>query len=253
MLPIAGLLSTYNTLMVNGWLHNIHKWLMSSYCVLCGQDGINQWNLCKDCYADLPRISSACSRCAAPIRAPNNGLCGSCIANPPRFDRSRALFHYSEPVSSLIHGMKYNGKLNHAKLLGELMAEAWIGHLQNAPDLIVPDLIVPVPLHSSRLRERGYNQALELARPIARRLKIPIDVINCRRIRRTETQALLPAKDRRANLAGAFTWSAKSVPQRVAIVDDVMTTTHTANALARELRKTGVANIEVWVCARAMV
>lgn len=146
--------------------------------------------------------------------------------------------------------MKFHARLNVAHLLGTLMAD----RLATAPTLDqgpTPELLIPVPLHRSRLRERGFNQALELARPIARRLRIPIDFTSCRRIRATPAQALVAAKARRRNVKGAFEVAGKIQARHVALVDDVMTTGHTAGELAVTLRRAGIETVTVWPCARA--
>ena len=110
---------------------------------------------------------------------------------------------------------------------------------------------MPVPLHPSRLRERGYNQSLELARPAARLLNVPIDFRSARRIRSTQAQTNLPSKQRQSNVRGAFRTQQKLAGLHVAIVDDVMTTGHTVNALAECLREAKADTIDVWVIARA--
>ena len=120
--------------------------------------------------------------------------------------------------------------------------------LRTAP---LPDCLIPVPLHPTRLRQRGYNQALEIARPLSTRLQIPLEIDAVRRIRATPAQALLPLKERARNVRGAFVARRRFDGQRVAIVDDVMTSGHTANSLAQCLRRAGAENIEVWVVARA--
>jgi len=146
--------------------------------------------------------------------------------------------------------MKFHGRLNVARLLGTLMAEHLATTLAAEPQA-APQLLVPVPLHRSRLRERGFNQALELARPIAHRLRIPIDLHSCRRTRATPAQALVAAKARRRNVMGAFRVTQNIPAHHVALVDDVMTTGHTAAALASALRRAGIETVSVWACARA--
>ena len=117
-----------------------------------------------------------------------------------------------------------------------------------------PEVIIPVPLHTGRLRERGFNQALELARPVAARLRIPINIHACARTRGTAAQSDLPAAQRTKNVKGAFELREplKEV-HRVAIIDDVMTTGATVDELARVLIAAGVENVQVWVCARAVL
>lgn len=113
------------------------------------------------------------------------------------------------------------------------------------------DVIVPVPLHRTRLRQRGYNQSLELAQPIARTLGLPMAVHGVRRVRATAPQVGLAHKERRRNVRGAFETKSDFEGQRVAVVDDILTSGHTVEALARCLRRAGAAEIAVWVLARA--
>ena len=200
-------------------------------------------DLCADCRADLPYHGHACVSCALPLST--GEVCGACLRRPPPHRRARSLFTYREPAIPLILRAKYHGKLDAVRILGGMMAEAAVAW---APP---PEVLIPVPLHRSRLRERGYNQALELARPIARRLRIPIDAKSCVRIRPTAAQTGLPAAERARNVRGVFALRGPLEAKRVAIVDDVMTTGHTVAELARVLRKAGVEEVSVWVCARA--
>jgi ComF family protein len=175
--------------------------------------------------------------------------CGECLKNPPYYDKTIAMFRYQSPVDKLILGIKFHNQLLYAKLLGELFAE----HLLNFYTTnSFPQIIIPVPLHNKRLRERGFNQALELAKPIAKKIKIPIDTRHCHRIRATETQSLIPAKQRRNNMKNAFAIDKNFAVDYVAIIDDVMTTGDTVNELSKVLRKVGVTKIDIWCCARTL-
>ncbi|CAK0757905.1 competence protein ComFC [Gammaproteobacteria bacterium] len=158
-----------------------------------------------------------------------------------------AAFTYEPPIDHLIITLKFHSRLAHARLLGELLAD----HLAAREDPL-PELILPVPLHPTRLRTRGYNQAVELARPIARRLGLSIDTTLCRRIRATASQSTLDAKTRRRNMHGAFAITSKNriAGGRVAILDDVVTTGNTVEEFARVLRQAGAREIEVWAVAR---
>jgi ComF family protein len=142
--------------------------------------------------------------------------------------------------------LKFNDKLAYASLLGLIMADSLVPQIE-----VLPDVIVPVPLHRVRLRERGYNQALELSRPIAKALGVPIDIKHCNRLRSTSIQSLLPANERQKNVKGAFEFNNERKFSSVAIVDDVMTTGHTINELTKAILQSGVAEVFVWVCARA--
>ncbi len=227
----------------------VQQWLYPFTCVLCGRAGAGQRDLCAGCTADLPRPSIACVRCAGPLAATAgpDPVCGSCLRNPPPYVRSLAALAYAPPVDHLVKELKFDGRLARARLLGSLLAEYLEGcGVQGC------QRIVPVPLHPSRLRERGFNQALELARPVARRLGLPIDTRSCVRLRDTAAQSSLTHRQRRSNVRGAFAVQRRMAPERVAIVDDVVTTGHTAGELARALLRGGASEVEVWTLARAM-
>ena len=216
-------------------------------CILCGKAGEDGRELCGDCLGDLPYNSLACAQCATPLPTQiAANLCGRCQQNPPAYNRAFSAFHYRHPVAQIVQRLKFNAKLNMARLLGELMAEQLHHKIQT-----LPELIIPVPLHRSRLRGRGFNQALEIARPLARKFGILIDYKSCVRTRATATQSLLPAKDKRANVQGAFSVVRPIQARHVAVVDDVMTTGHTLEEVAKALRKAGVEQIDVWVATRA--
>ena len=232
-------------LKVNKRIKSAQECLFPRLCALCGASGRWGRELCPDCVQDLPVINTACCQCGAPLPLP--GVCGRCQRLPPAFASTIAVFHYLPPLDDLVKRLKFNGDLYLARLLGGLMAERL-----DASDTPVPDIIVPVPLHVRRLRERGFNQALELARPIAEQLAVPLDWHHVIRNRATDPQSDLSAKLRSRNVKGAFAVTAEFTGQRIAIVDDVMTTGHTVNELALALCRKGVADISVWVCARAV-
>ncbi len=172
-------------------------------------------------------------------------VCGACQRRPPAFAAAVALFRYAPPIDQLVHGLKYHGRLELARVLGGLLADAL------ARRSLHTDLIVPVPLHRARLRARGFNQALELAWPVSRRLGVPIDYRCVVRARDTAPQATLTRKARRRNVRGAFVATGRLDGLRVALVDDVATTGHTADAVAACLRRAGARRVELWVLARA--
>lgn len=237
--------------MVNNWLNNILLRSLTASCQLCGSLRVSRdLDLCSACYEALPWLPAACPRCATPIPAAQTTkttLCGQCQQVPPAFDSSLAVFHYESPLDHLIQGLKFHGQLSHARLLGTLMAR----HLAQWHHEI--DCIIPVPLHPRRLRERGFNQALELARPIARQLNLDIDTRHCQRLRHTNGQADLALAKRHANVRNAFSVSKTSVWRHVAIIDDVMTSGQTVNALAKALKQAGVDKVSVWSCCRATI
>jgi ComF family protein len=233
-------------IMVYRWIKKLQFWLLPPTCLLCGAPGESERDLCAGCHADLPLNSQACQQCGIPLRyASTELICGECQQQPPAFDRTFAPLLYQPPVDYLIKGLKFSGRLAAARLLGEWLGDALQQRVGN-----LPEYLIPVPLHPSRLRERGFNQSLELARPVARRLGIPLLPQGVRRIRHTQPQTQLAAEARRSNVQGAFAVSRLLQARHVAILDDVITTGSTVNEIARVLRAAGVEEIEVWACAR---
>lgn len=216
--------------------------LFGGTCYLCRGDSIGV--LCAPCSADLPYLARPrCPRCALP--APGGNVCGRCLADPPNFDATIAVFAYSFPADVLVQGLKFRSELALASLLSdELQAELRAG----PPEAV--DLIVPVPLHDLRLRERGYNQSMEIARGLAARLDAPLAPDLCDRVRNTAAQLDLPWKERRENVRGAFSCRRAVEGKRVAVVDDVMTTGATLSEVAFTLKKFGAARVVNWVVAR---
>ena len=196
--------------------------------------------LCPGCRADLPWIGPACGRCARPLPAP--GECGACMRHAPPWSRALVPLAWRFPVDVLVGRFKYGGALHFGALLGRLLAEYCDGPR--------PDGIVPVPLHPERLAERGFNQALELARPVARRMSVPILGNACSRTVATPPQAGLAARLRYRNLRGAFFASQEVRGRRLVVIDDVMTTGSTAAAVALALLEAGAAGVELWAVAR---
>jgi ComF family protein len=176
----------------------------------------------------------------------SEAVCGHCLQHPPPYDRCVAPFLYAHPIDALVKAAKFRQNLHHAAQLGKLLAT----ELQQRVDER-PDCLIPVPLHRWRLFRRGYNQALELAREVSRKLAVPIDWRCCARIRHTPPQTGLDAKERRRNLQGAFSVREGVSYRHVAIVDDVITTGQTAAELAVALQGAGVERVDVWAAARA--
>ncbi|MGY6215499.1 double zinc ribbon domain-containing protein [Methylolobus aquaticus] len=232
--------------MVYNWPGIIQQWLFPPTCLLCGAHATTGQDLCAGCERTLPFIRSSCVCCALPLTLSEQAVCGHCLRHPPDFDSAFALLVYRDPVRYLIHELKFRRQYPMARLLGGLLAAGIEG---TRP---VPELLVPVPLHPRRLRERGFNPSLEIAREVGRHLGVDIGTEVVTRTRPTASQAGLPASQRARNVRGAF--SAKKDIQRrhVAIIDDVMTTGATAGEIARTLRQAGVETIEVWACARAI-
>ena len=233
--------------MTFAWLRALRHGLLPPTCLLCGAPGAAGHDLCTGCAADLPRNTPACPVCALPLATGFDGACEHCRARSFSFDRAFVPLRYQPPVDFLILGLKFNRRLSHARLLGELFAAALAE--RDAPP---PDCIIPVPLHPLRLRERGFNQALELARPSARCFRVPLLADGLRRMRHTTPQTQLDAGRRQGNLRGAFAANQPLVGRRVALMDDVVTTASTVAECSRVLRANGAADIEIWAIGRAV-
>lgn len=161
------------------------------------------------------------------------------------FDQVHAPFLFQDAMRFLIHGLKFEQRFQNARLLGTLLAES----LRSGEAL--PQLLIPVPLHPKRYRERGFNQAIEIGRTVAKQLQLPLELSACRRHRDTPHQTGLTAKQRRKNLRNAFSVTRSLAAEHVAILDDVITSGTTANELAKILKNSGVKRVDVWACARA--
>jgi ComF family protein len=233
--------------MVYNWRRYLLDQLFPARCRLCGVTAARDPGLCPECRADLPWLGTACPRCARPLAGGTAGLpCGACQRQAPPFDAATAALRYSQPVDYLVQRLKFSGELALAPLLAELLVRCLAGRAAS-----MPDVLVPVPLHPARLRTRGFNQAGEIARALGRSLRRPVDGRLCRRVRDTGSQSLLPARMRRMNMRGAFRTCGTATDRHIAVVDDVLTSGHTAGELARALRRAGAMRIEIWVIARA--
>ncbi len=212
-------------------------------------------DFCDACFSHLPSIPARhCPVCLSafaseqPLAHPLQ-TCGACLSKPPAYDTTIAALTYTFPVDALIHALKYQARLAIAPILAKLLIEK----LHCITMTHKPDLIIPMPLHPRRLQERGFNQAIEIARYVARALKIEIVPEGCRRTRDTPPQTELPWKLRQKNVRNAFSCMLDLSGRRVVIIDDVMTTGATLNALAHQLRIKGAATVSNWVIARAQI
>ncbi|MBK9132305.1 MAG: ComF family protein [Gammaproteobacteria bacterium] len=217
----------------------------SGWCALCGQH-CDDLGLCPGCQADLPYQGPACRRCALPLAASAGGLCGGCLIAPPPYDEVVAIFDYAEPVDIMIQRLKFDGRLIYARILGKIMAI----ELERRGARL-PRMILPVPLHPDRLAARGFNQAVEIARPLVARYGIRLARTLCLRTRATAEQTGLDAVARRRNMRRAFSVTSSMAGADVVLLDDVMTTGSTLESLALAVRRAGAQRVAVWVCARA--
>ncbi|AWY41580.1 ComF family protein [Pseudomonas putida] len=214
-------------------------------CLLCDEAADGAIPLCMACETELPWLGDHCQTCALPL--PGSGLtCGQCLTQPPAFERVIAPWTYSFPIDSLITRFKHSAKWPFGHLLAELLAQA-LRH-RFADDLPQPDLLIAVPLATRRLRQRGFNQAAMLARWLGDQLDLPLLL----RTQDTGAQQTLNASERRQNLRNAFALApdASIKGRHLALVDDVLTTGATAQALARLLMEAGAARVDVYCLAR---
>ncbi|MDP2821738.1 MAG: ComF family protein [Sulfuritalea sp.] len=216
--------------------------LLPQDCFLCAAPS-GESLLCPSCVAGLPRLATErCPVCALPT--PGANICGACLKQAPHFDATQAVFRYEFPLDRLIQSLKYAHRLASADFLGKALAQL--------ATPLRPDLILPVPLSAARLAQRGFNQALELARPLARALGAPLEISRIRRCRDTTPQASLPWKERTKNIRHAFECEIDLSGITVLVLDDVMTTGATLDELARTLKAHGAARVENCVLARAL-
>ncbi|PCH55186.1 MAG: phosphoribosyltransferase [Legionellales bacterium] len=176
-------------------------------------------------------------------------ICARCMGSPPAFDRLCSIFTYNEPVLSLVTDLKFNNKLVAGKLLGQLLADKVINDWYENDSLVTA--IIPVPLHLKRLKQRGYNQVVEILHPVTTTLKLPVLLDACVRVKNTQAQSSLDSTARVANIADAFEIVAPIPYTHVALVDDVVTTGSTVNALSKILKQHGVEQVDVWCVCRA--
>ena len=208
-------------------------------CAFCAAPGAC---VCQRCMALLPSLVTACRRCALPLAGA--AVCGRCQADPPAFSGASAAFRYEFPVDTAIKAFKFRRQLYYVPAFVQLLAPLLRERHAHC------DGLVPVPLHRWRQARRGFNQATELARGLAAETGIPL-AANLRRVRATAPQSGLSAGQRRSNLRGAFAIAGGLEYRRPLIVDDVITTGHTCDQLARVLLAAGAQSVEVLAVARA--
>lgn len=213
--------------------------VMPNECFVCGQNA-GSVLVCEACRASLPMLAAVCPVCAIP--SGEDLICGSCQRTQPAFDATVAALPYVFPVDRLVQALKYGRRLALTRFLSGLLEPF-------APPR-GPAVVVPMPLHPARLRERGFNQAAEIARPLARAWGLPFDTDAVERVRDTAPQATLPWLERRRNMRGAFRCQGSFAGRTVVVVDDVMTTGSTLDELARTLKSHGAACVVNRVVAR---
>ena len=226
--------------------------ILPPICHICHSfiPNANALHICPTCRDLLPLVvSPLCSICGIPfIGAGGDHRCGACLTHPPHFDTARAHFLYEGPIRDLIHSFKYNQRTH----LGYPLALLSLEGVSALSADHKPHLIIPVPLHRSRLRQRGFNQAVLLGRVLSRRLSLPMMMDALVRTRPTEPQIELSAAERRVNVKGAFSVARPDhvAGKRILLLDDVMTTGSTMNECAKELKKAGAKMVIAVTIAR---
>ncbi len=228
--------------------------LLPPHCLLCGTANnlCHGIPLCEACSGDLLHNTHACALCAAALTGHEQGLidevCARCTQKTPVYDQLWAAFCYAQPLEWMIQQLKFSARLNFAPLLSTLMIHQLPPDFYQQP---LPEAIIPLPLHSLRLKKRGFNQSLLLAEPLAKRLRIPVDTRSCKRTINTEHQTGKNARQRQKNIKGAFSFENKNNYQHVVIFDDVVTTGSTVSELSKTIKRAGVSRVDVWCLARA--
>jgi ComF family protein len=246
----GGLLRRYGVRLLRG--------MLPTSCALCGAG--SDETLCAECAAQFFGASVAparCRCCANPLpglseaRAPRQEagqLCGQCVAHPPAFDVTITTADYALPVDQLVLQLKFGHRLALASLFARLLRDAVL----QQPGFVLPALLCPVPLGPRRLAERGYNQALEIARPLARSLGVALHPRLAARVRETTAQSSVAPEQRQQNIAGAFAIPDAALVRgrHIGVVDDVMTSGRTLDELAATLKRHGAARVSNLVFAR---
>jgi len=219
---------------------------LSACCLLCGHRAQANIDLCRLCATRLPRAGYQCNRCAIPM-ATDQPHCGECLKTPPAFHRTLAPFSYTFPIDTLILRFKHQHHFASGRTLGLLLLE----HVrQHYPSDALPDLLVATPLHRRRLFQRGFNQSAQLSQTLSKGLGIPESKHLLTRTHYQESQQRLGRRKRRQNLKGQFTSTTECQSQRIAVIDDVMTTGSTANEISHTLLSQGAREVHIWCLAR---
>lgn len=234
--------------MVYKWTNKLLIRLFPYRCLLCGDPQDSQAraiDLCHRCRDALAKNSSPCESCGLPIPVDaSNRLCTHCIQRRPTYDQITAPYLYQAPLDGFVTRLKFQGRLNYGPLLADLMRAGL------KPERPQPEILLPAPLHSKRLQERGFNQAAEVTRWLSKRLEIPWSADLLQRVRYTKAQSGLDRKQRHQNVRGSFLFRPDINYRHIAIIDDVVTTGATAEAMASAVKAEGIETVEIWALAR---
>jgi ComF family protein len=218
------------------------KYLLPNNCVFCRGVSNTRFAICSICYRELPWLFNACYQCGSSLDTVQESIrCQKCIISPPCFDKFCALFNYKPPISNLITNLKFKYKLAYGEVLGKLLLAQYPNWYKNET---LPEAIVPVPLSKPRFKNRGFNQVQEILRPLQKNSNI-LDNI-CLRTKHTTPQTKISIRHRKRNLRKAFMLTQEVPHKHIAIMDDVVTTGSTINAISEAFREAGVQQIDVW-------
>lgn len=227
--------------------------ILPTHCLLCQQKLSYQETICGTCSSYFSLPESVCEQCATPLTSSESIICQRCHITLPAYDRTIAVTSYKPPADNMVIKLKYHGKLPIAPTITDLLQQRLL-KAQNT--FTLPDLLCPVPVSRQRLADRGYNQALEIAKPLAKQLGIPLYARLCQRHRHTQSQVLLSSQQRQTNLHHAFRISRRYQSalhnKHVGVIDDVMTTGETLHEIAMTLKAFGAAQVSNFVFARTV-
>ncbi len=219
---------------------------LPTVCILCKQFHTHPHAVCNECIALLPALGPSCSVCAHPLVETTYFVCGNCIKKPPHFDKTITAYQFVDPLRSLLHRFKYEKALYLGSFFAQLILNAYLNSNEG-----MPQCLIPVPMHRKKIHTRGFNQSIILTRFLARKLNIPYDLSACQKITHTASQAYLNKAHRTNNLNKVF--RVNPLPYtHIALIDDLLTTGATANELAKQCKKAGAEQIDIWCCARAV-
>jgi ComF family protein len=224
--------------------HKLRRILNPALCQICGVPVSPDHYYCQCCWAEFKPVNNACLRCGLPNHA-SGDICPVCLHSPPPWQRMLAPLVYSGYMRDEIHRFKYSYQLEIAQTLLERLHAGFKSEKQI-------EALIPVPLHKSRVLQRGFNQSEEIARILSAYLNIPVDRYCVKRIRETQPQTGLSPSKRRNNIRRAFEYTPDKPYQSLAIIDDVITSGSTMSEICRILRRKGVKHIEVWSLARTL-
>ncbi len=227
-------------------VNRFEQLLFPGFCLLCGAPSQRSADICAPCEQELPILGPHCQRCGLPLTTATASQCGQCLKKAPDFQRLIAGWRYQGSAARLISQFKYQRQHSYGRVLADLLAEQILGAYQQQA---MPDLLVATPMHWFRRLRRGFNHSEQLASHLSKRLDIPV-YRDIRRVRHSKPQQSLNAELRRHNVKSVFKARGMLDGQRVAIIDDVVTTGATANELSRTLLKAGAAQVHIWCLAR---